>query len=62
MELVEAIEYMLKKAVFSDKTDLLGHIERLMVVTGRMNSGIDLLIPWDRINRLMQPEAEKPSP
>ena len=61
-ELADAIERLLQEIVFKDKTDLLDHMERLMRVTGRVNSGIDLLIPWDRINRIMRSDAEKQSP
>ena len=59
-ELSDAIERMLKETDFKDKADLLDHMEILMRVTGRVNSGIDLLIPWDRINRAMRSDAEKP--
>jgi len=56
-ELAQGIENIFKEADFSDKFDLLGHVEKLMVVTGHINSWIDLLIPWSRINRIMQPES-----
>jgi hypothetical protein len=55
-ELSQGIEEVFKKADFTDKPDLLGHVEKLMVITGHLNSWIDLLIPWSRINRIMQPE------
>ena len=57
-ELNDAIEEMLKQTDFKNKSDLLEQIEWLMQVTGRVNSGIDLIIPWDRINRIMRSEAE----
>jgi hypothetical protein len=59
-ELSDAIERMLKETDFKDKVDLLAHLEMLMQIAGRVNSGIDLLIPWDRINRVMRSDAGKP--
>ena len=60
-ELAESIDHVLKEPDFNNTPKLLDHIEKLMVVSGHINSWIDLLIPWNRINKVMHSETERNS-
>lgn len=58
-DLSEQIELKIKKIDFSKKRKCLKDIESLMMSAGRINSWIDLQIPWFNVNEVIKKEKPR---